>query len=830
MAGLVPAIHVFSASAKKDVDVRHKAGHDVVTGRAMSIPPRSPTAQGIGVPLRRVEDRRLLLGRARFITDVDWPGALHCVLVRSPHAHARIRSIDKAAPQGMPGVVAVFTGADMAADGMGPMRPLWAIRSRDGTPMAEPPRWALARETVRHVGEPVVAVIAAAREQAMDAAERVVVDYESLAAVTDARAAQTAGAPQLHETAAGNVCFRWARGDEAAVREAMRTAPHTVTLDLVNNRLIGAAIEPRAALAVAAPDVDKLTLYTGTQAPHHIRRSVAEQLGLSEGAMRVVSPDVGGGFGYKGKLYPEEGIVAWAARRLHRPVRFVATRAESFVADNQARDHVTRAELAFDAEGRFLALRVATLANLGAYVSTFGAAIPSAIYSALLAGVYRTPAILVESTGIFTNTTPTDAYRGAGRPEACYVLERLADAAARTLGIDRAEIRRRNLVPASAMPYKTPIGPVYDSGDFPRILARTLALADYDNFTKRRAAAARSGRLRGVGMACYVESSGVAPSRFAGALGARVGFYEAATIRVEPDGAVRAMLGTHNHGQGHATTLAQILSARLGVSVDKVEVVEGDTDLVPYGTGTFGSRSIAVGGSAVYRAAEKIVHKGKMIAAHLLEASADDVEFVDGSFAVVGTDRRMSFTEVAKAAYVPHKLPLETMEPGLQDSAVYDPPSFAFSNGAHVCEIEVDPETGRIEIVGHWCVDDIGTVINPMIVDGQIHGGIAQGVGQALLEHCAYDASGQLVSGSFLDYALPRADDLPAFTTECDESQPCTHNPLGAKGCGEAGSIGAPAALVSAALDALTPLGVTDLEMPLTPERVWQAIRRAAAH
>jgi len=783
--------------------------------------------QGIGAPLRRVEDKRFLTGHGRFVADIDLPGALACALVRSPHAHAAIRRIDASAALAAPGVVAVLTGADMAADGVAPMRPLWLVRSRDGSPMAEPARFALARETVRHVGEPVAAVVAATFAQAVDAAERLAVDYAPLSAVTDARAAQAEAAPQLHACAPGNVCFRWARGDEAAVRAALRSAAHVVAIDLVNNRLVGAAIEPRAVIGAVDPQSDKLTLYSSTQAPHHIRRQVTEQLGIPESALRVISPDVGGGFGYKGKLYPEEGIIAWAARRLRRPVRWVASRAESFVADNQARDHLTHAELALDADGRFLALHVQTFANLGAYVSTFGVAIPSAIYSALFAGGYRTPAIFVEVTGVFTNTTPTDAFRGAGRPEACYVLERLADRAAQKLGIDRAEIRRRNLIPSSAMPYKTPIGPTYDCGDFPKIFARTLALADYDGFDKRRAQAARRGLLRGIGMACYVESSGVAPSRFAGALGARVGFYEAASIRVEPDGAVRAMLGTHNHGQGHATTLAQILSSRFGVPVEKIEVVEGDTDAVPQGTGTFGSRSIAVGGSALDRAADKIIAKGKLIAAHLLEAAAGDVDFSDGAFVIAGTDRRVSFAAVAQAAYVPHNFPLETVEPGWQDTAVYDPPSFAFSNGAHVCELEIDPDTGRIEIVGFWGVDDIGTVINPMIVEGQIHGGVAQGIGQALLERCAYDGGGQLVSGSFMDYAVARADDLPLFVTECDESQPCTHNPLGAKGCGEAGSIGSPAAVVSAVLHALAPLGVTDLDMPLTSEQLWRRIRQA---
>ena len=781
--------------------------------------------QGIGAPLRRVEDKRFLTGHGRFVADIELSGALACALVRSPHAHAAIRRIDASAALAAPGVVAVLTGADMAADGVAPMRPLWLVRSRDGSPMAEPARFAFARETVRHVGEPVAAVVAATLAQAVDAAERLAVDYAPLPAVTDACAAQAEAAPQLHACAPGNVCFRWARGDEAAVRAALRSAAHVVAIDLVNNRLVGAAIEPRAVIGAVDPQSDKLTLYSSTQAPHHIRRQVTEQLGIPESALRVISPDVGGGFGYKGKLYPEESIIAWAARRLRRPVRWVASRAESFVADNQARDHLTHAELALDADGRFLALHVETFANLGAYVSTFGAAIPSAIYSALFAGGYRTPAIFVEVTGIFTNTTPTDAFRGAGRPEACYVLERLADKAAAEHGIDRDEIRRRNLIPPSQMPYRTPIGPTYDCGDFPRVFTRALALAGYDKFEPRRAAAARRERLRGIGLACYIESSGVAPSRFAGALGARAGFFEAAAIRVEPDGSVRAALGTHNHGQGHATSLAQILCTRLGVPVEQIEIVEGDTDLVPYGTGTFGSRTMAVGGCALHRAAEKIVVKGKLIAAHMLEAAAADVDFADGWFAVAGTDRRVSFAAVASAAHVPHDFPLDTVEPGLADQASYDPPSFAFSNGAHVCEIEIDPQTGRIVIAGYWAVDDVGTVINPMIVHGQIHGGIAQGIGQALLERCAYDRDGQPVTGSFMDYGLPRADDVPRVVAECDESQPCTHNPLGAKGCGEAGAIAAPAAVVSATLDALAPLGITDLDMPLTSEQIWRRIQ-----
>jgi len=742
---------------------------------------------GIGTSVRRVEDLRFLTGSGHFIDDVSVPGALHCVLVRSPHPHAGIQRIS------FPGGAIVLTGRDMEKDGVGPMRAGWQVPG-----MVEPQRWALARETVRHVGEPVAAVFAETGALAEDAAERVAVEYEVLPLIRN-------------ETA-----FRWTRGDASAVDAAFATAPHRVEIELVNNRLCGAAIEARGVISSGN------TLYCATQAPHHIRQHVCAELGLQEIDLRVVSPDMGGGFGYKGKHYPEETLVTWAARRLRRPVKWIATRHESFLSDTQGRDHRTRASLALDRDGRFLALRVNTQADLGAYVSTFGAAIPGPIYSALLAGLYRTPAISIEVTGFFSNSVPTDAYRGAGRPEACYVLERLADKAARELRIDRAEIRRRNLIPREAMPYKTPIGPTYDCGDFPRVFERALQVSGYGDFETRRLKAKNRKKLRGIGLACYLESSGVAPSRLAGMMGARGGFYEAATVRVAPDASVTAYLGTHNHGQGHATTFAQILSQNLGVDFERIRIVEGDTAAVPVGTGTFGSRSIAVGGSALHAACQKIILKGRKIAAHLLEASAADVEFESGKFQVAGTDRAVSFSAVAGAAYVPHNYPLGSLEPGLDETAFYDPPNFAFSNGVHVCEVEVDPETGATELASYHAVDDIGTVINPMIVEGQVHGGLAQGIGQALAERTVYDA-GQLLSASFMDYALPRATDLPGFFSETDETQPCTHNPLGAKGCGESGAIGAPAAVMSALLDAL---GVPDLEMPATPHRIWHAIMR----
>ena len=725
----------------------------------------------IGAALRRVEDERFLAGSGQFIADLSFQNELHCVFVRSPHAHARIRRIRSTG--------LVFTGKDLDSRSM---RCGWVLPG-----MTEPPRWQLARDVVRHVGEPVAMVLAETRAAAEDAAEKVEVEYEALPPID------------------GEPAFAWTRGDRQAVEQAMARASRRIEVELVNNRLCGAAIETRGAASTGD------TLYVGTQAPHHIRRYVCEELGIPESDLRVVSRDVGGGFGYKGKHYPEETLVVWAARRLRRPVKWIAARNESFLSDTQARDHLTRATLGIDAEGKFLALHVKTRANLGAYVSSFGAAIAGPIYSALLAGLYRTPAVFVEVSGFFSNSVPTDAYRGAGRPEACFVLEQLADKAAAALGIDRAEIRRRNFIPPSAMPYKTPVGPTYDCGDFPRIFERALELADYAGFAKRR----KPGR--GIGIACYIESSGVAPSRLATAMGARVGFYEAAQVRVAPDGSATVFLGTHNHGQGHETTFAQILSKRLGIDFQKIKIVEGDTGAIPTGTGTFGSRSIAVGGSALHVAGGKIIDKGRKIAAHLLEVAESDVEFTAGEFRVAGTDRKVSFQDVARNAYAPNRYP--DIEPGLDETAYYDPANFAFSNGAHVCELEVDRDTGEVRVLRYSAVDDIGTVINPLIVEGQLHGGLAQGIGQALFERTVYE-DGQLQSASFMDYAVPRASDLPLFDSETDESQPCTHNPLGAKGCGEAGTIAAPAAVMSALRDAL---GV-DLEMPATPHRIWQAI------
>lgn len=781
----------------------------------------------IGDEVLRKEDRKYLLGNGRFVDDIHLPGELHAVFLRSTHAHAEIGPVDTSAAQAMPGVVAILTGADMAADGIGAIPFMWVMNNADGSPMNQPPRWGLARHRVRHVGEPVAVVIANTAAGAADAAEAIMIDYDALPAVTTSREALNPGAPLLHDEAPENRIYTWGRGDAAAADAAIAGAAHVVDLEIHNNRIACAAIEARACLAVHDAETDSTTLYDATQAPHLIRKSITEALGIPQAKLRVVAPDVGGGFGTKGKHYPEETIVTWAARRLEKPIRWVSTRAEAFMSDTQARDHFTTARLGLDANGKFIGLRVNTLANIGAYISTFGASIPGAIYSALLAGVYQTPAVHVEVTTVLTNTVPTDAYRGAGRPEACFVLERLADEAARQIGIDRAEIRRRNLIPVTAMPYTTPIGPTYDSGDFPNIMEKLLVGADWDGFSARRAESEARGVCRGIGLAMYVETSGVAPSKLAGMLGARIGFFESAEIRIDVEGGVRLLAGTHSHGQGHDTTYAQIIDGKLGLPFDNVTVIEGDTEAVPMGTGTFGSRSIAVGGSAISVAADKIIEKGRKIAAHLMEAAEEDVNFADGVYAISGTDRQMTITEIATAANLGHVMP-DGVEPGLNESAFYDPSNFAYSNGGHVVEIEIDTETGVIELQRYHVVDDIGTVINPMIVHAQIHGGLAQGIGQAMTENAAYDPeSGQILAGSFLDYGMPRADDLVNFTGELDESQPCTHNPLGAKGCGESGCIGSPAALVSAVLDALGPLGVTDIDMPLTPLRIWDAIQGA---
>ncbi len=785
------------------------------------------TTASIGTSPRRKEDLRFLTGAGRYTDDIVLPDQTFLTIVRSAHAHARIRSIDTRAARSAPGVVAVYTGADLAAAGVGGLPCGWQITNKDGSKMQEPAHPVLAVERVRHVGDPVVAVVAESRDASKEAALLVEIDYEPLPAVASVADAAGAGAPKVWDELPDNVCFDWHLGDAAATDAAFAKADRVVSVDLVNNRLVPNAMEPRAAIGQYDRSTGDYTLTTTSQNPHVIRLLMgAFVLHLPEHKLRVVAPDVGGGFGSKIYHYAEEALVTWAAGKLCRPVRWRAERSESFMSDAHGRDHVTHAELALSNDGKFLGLRVKTLANLGAYLSTFAPAIPTWLYGTLLAGCYTTPAISCEVKGIFTNTVPVDAYRGAGRPEAAYVIERLADLAARALGMDRAEIRRKNFIPPDAFPYPVPVALTYDSGNYAATLDLGLSASDYAGFEARRAESKARGKLRGIGLSTYVEACGIAPSAVAGAIGARAGLYESGQIRVHPTGSVTVYTGTHSHGQGHETAFAQIVSDALGVPFDQIEVVHGDTGKIAFGMGTYGSRSISVGGSAIMKAADKIIAKGKKIAAHLLEAAESDVTFADGKFTVAGTDRSKSFGEVAFAAYVPHNYPIETVEPGLDETAFYDPKNFTFPAGCHVCEVEIDPETGVVTVASFTAADDIGRVISPMMVDGQIHGGVAQGIGQALFEGCVYDEGGQLVTGSFMNYQMPRAADLPDFKTGLHVT-PCPHNPLGAKGCGEMGAIGAPVAVMNAVVDALSPLGITHLDMPATPEKVWRAIRDA---
>ena len=777
----------------------------------------------VGQSVKRREDARFLTGRGRYTDDIVLPGQAHGVFVRSPHAHARIVSLDTAAAGAAPGVLGIFDGSDFRAVGGLPCG--WLIHSADGTPMKEPKHPVLADGKVRYVGDRVALVVAETLEQARAAAALVEVDYEVLPPVIDIADVAAAGAA-VHDEAPDNRCYRWQIGDAAGTDAAFANAAHVTTLRLRNNRLIPNAIEPRAANAVYDPASDEYTLYVANQNPHVERLLMcAFVLGIPEHKMRVVAPDVGGGFGSKIFLYGEETALVHAAKVLRRPVKWTAERSESFLSDAHGRDHLTTAELALDAQGRFLALRVDTTANVGAYLSTFASAVPTILYATLLAGQYATPKISATVTAVFTNTAPVDAYRGAGRPEATYVVERIVETAARELGLDPAEIRRRNFI--REFPYATPVGLSYDVGDYEATLARAIELADVAGFPARRAASDARGLKRGLGYSCYIEACGLAPSSVAGALGARAGLFEAGEVRVHPTGKVTVFTGSHSHGQGHETTFAQVVADRLGIPLEDVTIEHGDTGKVLFGMGTYGSRSLAVGGTAIVKALDKVVAKGRKIAAHLLEAADTDVEFVDGQFRVAGTDRAVPFAQVALTAYVPHNFPHDKLEPGLNENAFYDPSNFTYPAGSYVCEVEVDPATGVVRIDRFTACDDFGKVVNPMIVEGQVHGGLAQGIGQALLEGCHYDPdSGQLMTGSYMDYAMPRADDLPRFTVETVAGTPCTHNPLGVKGCGEAGAIGSPPAVINAICDAL---GVKDVPMPATPHVVWQAARAARA-
>ncbi|MEM6926262.1 MAG: xanthine dehydrogenase family protein molybdopterin-binding subunit [Myxococcota bacterium] len=778
----------------------------------------------VGQRIARKEDERFITGKGRYTDDIVLPGQTYAVFVRSPLAHAKVNGIDSSRASGMPGVLGVFTGADLEQDSVGGVPCGWQITNKDGSTMVEPPHPALVQGNARHVGDIVAMVVAETKQAAKEAAATIVVDYEELPVVANLEQA-IAGTNKVWDDAPTNVCFDWHLGEKDPVDAAFANAAHIVEIELVNQRVIPNAMEPRAANGHFDPATDMTTLYTTSQNPHLIRLLLgAFVLSIPEHKLRVVAPDVGGGFGSKIFHYAEEILVTWASRKLHVPVKWTAERSESFASDAHGRDHITKARLALDAEGKFLALHEDTAANMGAYLSTFAPAVPTWLHGTLMAGCYTTPAIYVEVKAYFTNTCAVDAYRGAGRPEATYILERLVDKAAQQLGMDRIEIRRKNFI--RDFPYATPVALEYDTGDYDACLDQALAAADWDGFDARRAEAQSRGKLRGIGISTYVEACGIAPSALVGALGARAGLYESSTIRVHPTGSVTVFTGTHSHGQGHETTFAQIVADAFGIDMANVIIDHGDTSNSAFGMGTYGSRSLAVGGSAIAKACGKIVDKGKKIAAHLLEASTDDIEFEGGEFKVTGTEKSVGFGDVALTAYVPHNYPIEELEPGLEESAFYDPKNFTFPGGCHIVELEIDPETGMVELQQVVVADDIGTVINPMIVDGQIHGGLAQGIGQALYEGCQYDDQGQLVTGSYMNYTMPRAADFPNFTTGLHIT-PCTHNPLGSKGVGEVGSIGVPPAVINAVIDALGPMGVTDMTMPATPHRIWQAIRAA---
>jgi carbon-monoxide dehydrogenase large subunit len=776
----------------------------------------------IGASVKRTEDIRFITGKGHYVDDVNRPGQAFAYFLRSPHAHATIDKIDLSAALKAPGVVAIFTGDDIAADKVGGLICGWMIHSRDGSPMKAGAHPALAQGKVRYVGDHLAVVIADTYAQAKDGAEKIEAHYTELPAVADTASAARSGQAQIHDAAPGNTVYNWHLGDKAATDAAFAAAKHVTKLDLVNNRLIPNAMEPRAAVGDYDSGDDTMTLYTTSQNPHVARVVLSAFIGLApENKLRVIAPDVGGGFGSKIFIYAEETVCVWAARKINRPVKWTAERTESFLSDAHGRDHVTHAELAVDESGKITGLRVHTIANLGAYLSTFSSAVPTYLYAPLLSGQYAIPNIYCEVDGIYTNTAPVDAYRGAGRPEATFVIERLAEVAARELSQDPAEFRRINFV--KTFPHETPVLMTYDAGDFPAALDKALAQADYKGLAGRKAASAAKGKLRGIGFSAYIEACGIAPSAAVGALGGGVGLWESAEVRVNMVGTVEVLTGCHSHGQGHETTYAQLVSSRLGIPMENVSIVHGDTDKVQMGMGTYGSRSGAVGMSAISKALDKIEAKAKKVAGYVLEASEHDIEFKDGKFTVKGTDKSIDFTSVALNAYSAHKLNTREIEPGLKEGAFWDPTNWTFPAGVHICELEIDPETGVVAIDRWTAVDDFGKLINPMIVEGQVHGGIAQGVGQALLEGAHYDSNGQLLTASFMDYCMPRADDLPSFKVDTIET-PCPSNPLGIKGCGEAGAIGAPPAVINALTDAL---GHEDVAMPATPQVIWRAAQKA---
>jgi carbon-monoxide dehydrogenase large subunit len=780
--------------------------------------------EGIGARVQRKEDKRFITGLGRFVDDMVVPGMKHAAFVRSPHAHADIVSIDTAAAKNMPGVIDVLTGPDLKADGIGNLICGWMIHSKDGSGMKMGAWSPLAVDGVRYVGDAVAIVVADTRGQAKDAAEKVAVTYKEKPAVIDAVAALKSGAPQLHPEAAGNLIYDWEIGDSKAVDEAIAKAAHVTTMHIVNNRLIPNAMEPRAALGHYDKGEEHTTCWTTSQNPHLARLVMSAFYNVApENKLRVIAPDVGGGFGSKIYIYPEEVVCCWASKKTGVPVKWVADRTESFLSDAHGRDHVTEVKLAFDANKRMTALKVDTIANFGAYMSLFSSVIPTYLYATLLSGQYVIPAIHANVRAVYTNTAPVDAYRGAGRPEATYLLERTVETAARELGISPAELRRINFI--KEFPYQTPVIMNYDAGDYEASLDAAMKEADYAGFPARRDDAKKRGKLRGIGMTCYIEACGIAPSAAVGSLGAGVGLWESAEVRVNAVGTIEILTGSHSHGQGHETTFAQVASGRFGIPIEQISVVHGDTDKVQMGMGTYGSRSGAVGMSAVAKALDKVEAKAKKIAAHLMEADEGDIVIENGELKVAGTDKKVPWFQMALAAYTAHNLPAG-MEPGLKETSFYDPANFTFPAGCYICEVEVDPDTGETEIVQFVAADDFGNIINPMIVEGQVHGGITQGIGQALLEGCRYDENGQLVTASYMDYTMPRATDVPSYKVSTSNT-PCPNNPLGIKGCGEAGAIGSPPAVINAITDAISN---NDLPMPATAQTVWTALKAATRH
>ena len=784
-----------------------------------------PKDGGIGASSKRREDIRFLTGEGNYTDDINLHGQAYVFFLRSDIAHGTLNSVDTSAAEAMPGVVKIFTGADFEAVGSIPCG--WQVTDKHGEVMQEPRHPVLAHGKVRHVGEPIAAVVAESLSEARDAAEAIVLDITDLPAVVDMKEAVKAGAPKVHDDLTSNLCYDWGFVEEnkGAVDKAFEEAAHVTTLELVNNRLVANPMEPRVAVGDYARGTGDHTLYTTSQNPHVIRLLMgAFVLGIPEHKLRVVAPDVGGGFGTKIFHYQEEAFCTFAAKACNRPVKWTSSRSEAFMSDAHGRDHVTKIQMALDKDNNFTALRTDTYANMGAYLSTFAPSVPTWLHGTLMAGNYKTPLIYVNVKAVFTNTVPVDAYRGAGRPEATYQLERLVDKCAHELGVDPIALRRQNFI--TEFPYATPVAVEYDTGDYVATMDKLEEISDMAGFAARRTASEAKGKLRGFGVNCYIEACGIAPSNLVGQLGARAGLYESATVRVNATGGLVVMTGSHSHGQGHETAFPQVIAEMIGIPEDMIEIVHGDTANTPMGMGTYGSRSLAVGGSAMVRATEKIIAKAKKIASHLLEASEGDIELKDGAFSVAGTDKSVAWGDVTLAAYVPHNYPLEDIEPGLEETAFYDPSNFTYPSGAYACEVELDPETGHVTIERFAAADDFGNIVNPMIVTGQVHGGLAQGIGQALMENCTYDSDGQLLSASYMDYAMPRASDLPFYTVDHSCQTPCTHNPLGVKGCGEAGAIGSPPAVVNAVLDAMRSGGkdVGHIDMPVTPARVWAAM------